>query len=392
MYDPGKVSQLISFIQSQDGKQDKSQLQESVKNTFHLRKDGSVLRNDFYAIRFSKAATLNGFSNTVIGLSKIKKLDHLPFIVCCVTPTKNHLLLANSTFLKKVSHSSQDLREDNIKGSINGPDIMKIFGGLENNPSNFQQLYEHHQAFSFDDHLPRLVEATNQIKPSGKIFIPTASQLETLEQAVERTCQFMKSSAYHQLKKDLDQRVASVHQEIATVAKNISNVNLKGQAIEYLITKSDTHHRALLKALREGTPLPTLFVDHELDDYHDRIDGYHIKVDIKSKALRLSSNPKGYNIDKLLRFLAEDSSIYLIYIITIDEKDQIHTRLCSLFHQPMLQGTRIIRHWSGRNSRGVAQYYGSALEEVVFAQDINIDQEAAQEFLKTLLSLSTAGL
>ena len=93
----------------------------------------------------------------------MQKYDNEPFIVCIVTPDTNYMMLANSTFLKKISHSSQELRIDNIRGSFNGSDIMLSFDSIENEPNNFQQLFAYHTEISFQDNLERLVENTNNI-------------------------------------------------------------------------------------------------------------------------------------------------------------------------------------------------------------------------------------
>lgn len=97
--------------------------------------------------------------------------------------------------------------------------------------------------------------------------------------------------------------------------------------------------------------------------------------------LFLSGNPKGYNIDKLLSFLAKEKSIYLIYVVTIDEYKTIQTRLCSMYNRQLLSGTRIIKSWAGRNSRGVTQYDGRVLEAIVENFDRKIDYDAAQNFI-----------
>ena len=152
---------LIAFIEGLDGKADKTKLSKLVQAEFGLTKDRSVFYNDVFAIRFSSSQS-NSFSNTVISLSALQKYDDLPFIVCLNTPTKNHLYLANTTFITKVSHSSQQLRVDNIRGSINGSDIAKIFIGFENCPKNFIDLYAIHAEIGFGGNLARLVEATNK--------------------------------------------------------------------------------------------------------------------------------------------------------------------------------------------------------------------------------------
>ena len=100
---------LISFIQSQDGIGNKSELIKKVQEKFGLIKDRSVYYSEYYAIRFSYSSSTS-FSNTVISLSNLQKYDDQPFIVCLVSPTKNILYLANTTFLHKVSHSSECLR------------------------------------------------------------------------------------------------------------------------------------------------------------------------------------------------------------------------------------------------------------------------------------------
>ncbi len=122
-----------------------------------------------------------------------------------------------------------------------------------------------------------------------------------------------------------------------------------------------------------------------MGDYERKFEHYLTETDIKTKILFLSSNPKGYNIDKLLAFLSEEKSVYLIYVVAIDENRRISTRLCSMYNQQLLSGTRIIKHWAGRNSSGVTQYDGRSLEEIVFNFDKSIDVVAAQDFVTKCL-------
>ena len=82
-----------------------------------------------------------------------------------MTPLKNYLYLANTSFLKKISHSSQQLRENNIRGSFNGSDIVRHFEGIANSPENFDRLFNIHAGVGFEGNLVRLVEATNNISP-----------------------------------------------------------------------------------------------------------------------------------------------------------------------------------------------------------------------------------
>lgn len=384
MYNRRAIDKFISFVQATNGIADKAILSTRVQNEFSLTKDRSVYYSNDFAVRFCTAANRN-FSNTVLSLSALQKYDKLPFIICLVTPYSNYLMLANTTFLQKISHSSQELRIDNIKGSFNGSDIVRAFGGYANEPVNFEFLFTSHENYAFIDNLQRLVVATNNIQPTGKRFEPTVQQCVCIKRSVERAVSFMSSNDYEILNNDLCSRVDAVSPEI-TIAAFIDNVNLRGRIIEYLITSAGNLRIALINALHDGTPLPEIYTADELGDYEREFEKYNTATDIKTKILFLSSNPKGYNIDKLLSFLAAENSVYLIFVVAIDENKNISTRLCSMYNCQILNGTRIIKHWAGRNSRGVTQYDGSALENVVSCFNNDIDCLAASNFIECCIS------
>lgn len=383
MYNREIVKKLVAFISNRDGCTDKNRLQDAVQEAFKLVKERSVYYCDWFAVRFCKAASRN-FGNTVLSLSALHKFDDIPFIVCVVTPKHNHMMLANTTFLKKISHSSQRLRRDNIKGSFNGSDIMRKFEGVKNIPKNFEFLFNSHENYTFEENLDRLVETTNNIAPKGKRFMPNESQMECIRRSVDRAISFMRSAEYEILNDDLNDRVRAAESEIA-IAALIDNVNMRGRIIEYLITAEDDLKATLMRCLHTRQPLPEIFTADELGDYERKFEDYLTETDIKTKVLSLSSNPKGYNIDKLLSFLSEEKSVYLVYVIAIDEAGTIQTRLCSMFNRQLLSGTRIIKHWAGRNSRGVTQYEGRALEKIVEDFDPGIDYEASQDIITDFL-------
>lgn len=386
MYNRELLKRLVAFIAANDGIQSKQALAAKTQSAFALVRDRSVYSCRDFAIRFCKAAS-RSFSNTVLSLSTLQKYDHIPFIVCLVTPDKNYLMLANTTFLRKISHSSQNLRVDNIRGSFNGSDIVREFEGAPNEPENFEFLFTSHENYSFPENLERLVEATNQIAPKGKRFIPSAQQASCIMQSVGRAEAFLRSPFYEVLNKDLQDRVNRAASEIA-IAAFIENVNVRGRIIEYLITSSAGNLRnVLIHALHTGSPLPEIHTADKLGDYNRSFSDFDTATDIKTKILFLSSNPKGYNIDKLLSFLAEEKSVYLIYVVAIDEHKQISTQLCSLYNRQILEGTRIINLWAGRNSRGVTQYDGKALEEVVSHFDSSIPRNEAEAFIKKCLDM-----
>ena len=384
MYNREVIGRLVTFVSSRNGVTDKSSLSFAVQQAFSLIKERSVFYCEWFAIRFCTATSRN-FSNTVLALSALHKYDDIPFIVCLVTPTRNYLMLANTTFLRKISHSSQELRQDNIKGSFNGSDIMREFEGVENIPQNFEFLFTSHENYTFEENLERLVEATNNIAPTGKRFVPSELQIKCIRESVNRANSFLSSNEYNVLNDDLSNRVRLVESEIA-IAAFIDNVNLRGRIIEYLITAEDDLKATLMRCLRSKQPLPEIFTADELGDYEREFEHYLTETDIKTKVLFLSSNPKGYNIDKLLSFLAEERSVYLIYIVAIDKDKHIQTQLCSMFNRQLLSGTRIIKHWAGRNSRGVTQYDGRTLEAIIGDFDCSIDYKDSQEFITDCLN------
>ena len=383
MYNREIIDCLVKFISDRDGVSDKASLATQVQERFKLVKDRSVYYGEWFAIRFCRAAS-SSFSNTVLSLSALHKYDNMPFFVCLVTPSRNFLMLANTTFLRKISHSSQELRFNNIKGSFNGSDIMRSFEGIDNLPQCFEFLFSSHENYTFEENLERLVEATNNISPTGKKFLPSKSQIDCIRDSVSRATSFLASKEYGILDDDLSKRVKSVESEIA-IAAFIDNVNLRRRIIEYLITQEDDLKDTLIRCLRDKTPLPEMFTADKLGDYGREFEHYLTETDIKTKVLFLSSNPKGYNIDKLLSFLSEEKSVYLIYVVAIDDNKHISTRLCSMFNRQLLSATRIIKHWAGRNSRGVTQYEGKVLEEIVFNFDEDVDVADAQDFLTKCL-------
>lgn len=179
MYNRKKIDELVHFIASHDGIGSKDRLEQLVQDTFCLVRQRSVYYCEWFAIRFCSASS-RSFSNTVLALSTLHQYDHLPFVVCLVTPSQNYLMLANTTFLKKISHSSKALRVDNIRGSFNGGDILQTFEGIDNIPEHFEFLFTSHENYTFEENLVRLVEATNQIVPTGHRFIPSELKVSTI--------------------------------------------------------------------------------------------------------------------------------------------------------------------------------------------------------------------
>lgn len=381
------LDDLIKFIGDYDGKVDKKTLAAAVSSRFSCIKARSVYYTNDFAIRFSSSAS-KACGNTVLALSVLKKYDHLPFVVCVVTPQKNYLLLANTSCLSKISQTSHKLAMDNIKGSFNGPDIMRVVDGVENKPENFQDLFTYHKDHEFEENLARLVESTHNIVPTGHRFEPSDREMQTILDAPARAHEFSKSSAYKKLQEDLDNRVQKYQAEIL-MATSIEDVKTRGNIIEYLISGDDDNMKTnIMDSLRDGKPLPKPFLRDGLGDYSSTSGGFHVEIDIKSKIMTLPSAPKGYNLDKILKFLAGNDTVFMIYFVGVDRNDNtIKTKLVSMFQTTLLSSTKTRELWAGRNSRGVSQFNGDAIKEIILHEENIIDVDSGKKFLEKIQKL-----
>lgn len=386
MYNKTVVDRLVAYIEKLNGIGDKNKLADAVQKEFSLVQDRKVYYCTDFAIRFSKSESKR-MSNTVLSLSALQKYDDKPFFVCIVASTVNYLLLANSTFLKKISHSSKELRIDNIKGSFNGGDIMLVYDEMDNEPQFFDRLYAYHSGLSFADNLERLVASTNDIVGRVPKFEVNDSNKGTIMSSVSRAQSFISSADYKDLKSDLDSRVKRVQGEIA-IAAFIDNVNLRGRVIEYLITDNGSSLKdQIIDSLQNKKPLPEFKTEDKLGDYSKSYPDFDTETDIKTKVLFLDGNPKAYNIDKLLEFLATKKSVYMIYLLGVDDKGNIVARLCSAFDHRLIDGTNVQHHWAGRNTRGVTQFVGNALKEILADNSGTIiDNKKAEAFIEELIN------
>jgi hypothetical protein len=384
-----KLPTLLAFIATHDGINDKAKLTKLVVEHFCLTQDRSVYYCEDFAVRFSSGAGPS-FSNTILSLSNLKKVDNVPFLVCLVTPSKNHVFLANSTLLRKISHSSQEFRVDNIKGSFNGSDIIRALDGISNEPANIQKLFDIHREIGFEENLPRLVEATNNIAPTGHKFVVLPEDATRILDAPLRAARFVASPDSVTLKRELDERVERFKNEIL-VASMIENVNVRGRVIEYLIAGDDEALRQqLITALQNRATakgIPAFKTNNTLGDFQRVFDEYFTETDVKTKIMVLSSNPKAYNLDKILEFLSTEKSVFMFYFVGVDPTRIVNTVLVSMFQTNLLAATILLKHWSGRNSRGVSQFEGRAIEALINNPNVDVDTKGADTFLKKLISL-----
>jgi hypothetical protein len=345
---------------------DKAEMSRAYEAAFTPRRARSVFVGAGYALRFTQANQEN-FSNTVLSLSALRLHDHQPLVVVIVRPSEVSFLLANSSVLARISHSSSELRPDHIRGSFNGWDIMRSFAGLENRRENFSSIFELHQASVWDETVERLAEVSAMVKARRPKFVPSATQRAAILDAPRRAAEALDTPHYLAISVELASRVQGAQRAILDAARN-ENGNLRGQEVERLITGGENGHR--------------------LDDLGVALADGQLSIDVKSKRLNRSSAPKAYNVDKMLDFLAQPGSVAAILAIGIDtDRERVVSSLVPVLDRELLRVTGVQHHWAGRGSRGVTQF--SADWGVVFdgSHRASIDVAAARTFLQHLIEL-----
>ena len=362
---PPNLRDAIAFLQEfkrAHSTANKADIERGLVAWCSPKKKRSVFVAEGFALRLCEANTPS-FSNVVLSLSTLQKYDGLPVVVCVVRPNRLEFRLANATFLRRISHSSHTLRVDNIRGSFLGHDIMDEYEGVQNVPEHFDELFATHSEFSWQENVARLVEATNAIVARSTRFDVTEGVLTRLIEAPGRAANALTMAAFQEVERQLS-TVIERHRDDLLRAATLDNVNIRGNTIEQIITGEVNAHR--LDDLTFG-----LAVNRQLI------------VDIKTKLLDRASAPKAYNIDKMLRLLAQPESVFAFFFIGLDAAQRtVHTRLVSIFDPVILRATRVQTHWAGRESRGVTQLTGDMAR--IFAPDYRptVDIEGGQALLR----------
>jgi hypothetical protein len=180
------------------------------------------------------------------------------------------------------------------------------------------------------------------------------------------------SKEFLQVKLELDQLVQTHAEEILQLAK-IDNVNVRGNRIEQLLTGGDNRH--------------------EIDDMNRQLSsGIELLIEVKTKLLdkSKSSNPKAYNIDKMLEKLSSGHTAFVFLFIGMDIENSIVTSsTISIFDESIIAGTKKQHHWAGRNSRGATQLTFSKMKSI-FSESFQetIDRGNSKNFLRWLMGSS----
>jgi len=331
-----------------------------------------IAMDEQYAVRFSYS-TKDSFANTVLALKNVLKYDHIPVILCLLKPLSYEFMLVNTTFLKKISHSSKALTETNIRGSFLGHDIMREVELspdrlLLNAPEHFSELFAFHQGMDTDDNIARLVEETSQISSQKSAFMIDDKMKERIYQSLLYS--FTMNNELQRVKAELDLLVFRNSDRIFEIAaEEASNVNLRGNRIEQLLTSEGLNQHGLA------------------DDTRELADGGRLLIDIKTSTGSATANAKLYNIDKQLKALSDGRTVSAVYLIHINAGQQeLSTYMVNCFDEAILDHTLIQHHWSGRSSRGSSQLHAKvfqALDEDNRAPRLN--KERALEFIDSLI-------
>lgn len=357
------LDKIIELSKSFQKPFQKQLIVDKIEQEFCLLKDRKLYFNDNLALRFSDAKT--GYSNTFLGFQKILDHDEKPLIACIIRNDHLEFLLANSTFINCISHSSKNLTDKHIRGSANLSNIIREFSSVKNEQKNFAKLFEMHKEVPQKDNIERIVEATKNIIGQVQKFEPSKDQIQKIYDSVKFIQEFEKQTEFKSFENELVQRVGKLKDSILATSK-IDNVNLRGNKIENLVTSGAN--------------------SHDLGDILKTIDNNNVIIDVKSKLLNYSSAPKAYNIDKLLKELSQGKTYFGYLFIGVDDRtNEVKVKLVSFLDKMLIENTKIQHHWSGLNSRGTAQLNDNI--KVVFDENFTseIDLDKAKEFLKILL-------
>jgi hypothetical protein len=78
----------------------------------------------------------------------------------------------------------------------------------------------------------------------------------------------------------------------------------------------------------------------------------------------------------------------MFYFIGLEPNKIANQILVSMFQTDLLNSTILLKHWSGRNSRGVTQFQGETIHKLLLSSDNNeINKEESGQFLTTLIDL-----
>ena len=101
----------------------------------------------------------------------------------------------------------------------------------------------------------------------------------------------------------------------------------------------------------------------------------------------LNSAPKAYNLDKMLEILAKEKSVFMFYFVGVSLNKTVKAVLISMFQNDLRNTIYLLKHWAGRNSRGVSQFNGQTIHNLIKSPNNDIDTSKSQAFIKSIMKL-----
>jgi hypothetical protein len=77
----------------------------------------------------------------------------------------------------------------------------------------------------------------------------------------------------------------------------------------------------------------------------------------------------------------------MFYFVGVEPGRIVNTALVSMFQRRLLDATILLKHWSGRNSRGVTQFEGRAINHLIERPEHDINERQATAFLEQVIAL-----
>ena len=158
-------------------------------------------------------------------------------------------------------------------------------------------------------------------------------------------------------------------------------------AIRFSSSASQDFGNTVLALQKRTNGIPQFKTENALGDYTKEFNEFFTETDVKTKIMILDSNPKAYNLDKVLEFLSSERSVFMFYFVGVELGKIVNTILVSMFQERLLNSTILLKHWAGRNSRGVSQFEGKAISKLLLSPESTINEEKAIRFLQGVLAL-----
>ncbi|MCL1787604.1 MAG: hypothetical protein FWG38_06420, partial [Defluviitaleaceae bacterium] len=135
----------------------------------------------------------------------------------------------------------------------------------------------------------------------------------------------------------------------------------------------------------EKKDIPVVTNLHKLADYEKNYPNTKTGTDIKTKVMYLDSQPKGFSIDDVLRFLCEENTVFLFYWVGIEQDETLKLQLLPIFDKNMLKNSYIQKHWSGINSRGHVQFDGKSMKVILGDDNYSVTHLSERDAIETIM-------